>query len=65
MAALNTLTDTGLYAFGYAFVQYVVSEYGYDGLIKLYKNPNIQTVFGINSNVFRDNWIEYLKDYYL
>nr|AGS52035.1 hypothetical protein [uncultured bacterium contig00008] len=66
MAALNSLTgDNGLYDYGYAFVQYVVSEYGYDGLINLYKNPNIQTVFNINSNDFRENWIQYLKDYYL
>jgi len=51
--------------FGYSvsgtIVEYIVSDYNYDRLVNLIKNPNnIQTVFGVNKSEFSSNWKSYV-----
>lgn len=56
--------DEGLYQFGYAFVQYIVAEYGYQKLIDFIKTANFSAVFGCSEAEFDRNWANFLKDTY-
>ena len=56
---LRNMTDE-VYHYGYALVKYVVSTYGADGMLKLYKSTDVNATFNINENDFRDNWKAYL-----
>lgn len=63
--ALTKMTDEdGLYQYGYAFVRYIVEEYGYGKLVELLKNPDISSVFGISEEEFHKNWVEFLVTIY-
>lgn len=51
--------------FGYAvsgtIVEYIVTDYSYDRLVKLIKKPNnISSIFGVNKAGFSSNWKSYV-----
>ncbi|MDZ7672920.1 MAG: hypothetical protein U5K53_08845 [Halanaerobiales bacterium] len=55
--------------FGYTvsgtLVEYIVSDYGYDILVSLIKQPKkFQSIFGVNKKEFSNNWKSYLIKQY-
>jgi hypothetical protein len=65
MTQLYTIkAEQGAYQFGYAFVEYAVSEYGWEDFLEFYKKPGIQANFGVDDETFRENWINYLIETY-
>jgi hypothetical protein len=65
MAELDNLPPDDLYSFGYALIEYIVSEYGYDVLLDYYATPDIAAIFNISEDVFRDNWMTFITNKYL
>lgn len=61
---LKSISD-GVYQIGYAYIEYIVAEYGYEKLVQFYKTPDdIEGVFGVVEDDFQANWINYLKTAY-
>jgi len=51
----------GVYQVGFAFIQFIVAEFGYDELVALYSNPRefVQSNAGLN-----DMWMDFLYENY-
>ena len=64
MAQLRSMTDE-IYHYGYAFIDYVVYKYGYDGMLKLYKTADIKKAFDIDDDEFHKSWKAYLIEAFL
>lgn len=53
------------YAFTGGFVEFIISDYGYDGIVKLIKNPNdIEIITGSTKENLEKNWKEYILTTY-
>lgn len=55
----------GLYEYGCAAVQYIAENHGYAKLTEFIKNPDVQTVFGMNEEKFYKGMTDYLKEKYV
>jgi hypothetical protein len=64
MGELDSLPPDVLYPYGYALIEYVVSEYGYGVLLDYYKHPDISTVFSVSEEDFRVNWMAFIEKKY-
>ena len=61
MTQLKSMKEE-VYHYGYAFIKYVMSEYGVDGVLKLYKSVDVNTALNIDENEFHKNWKAYLTE---
>ncbi len=64
VSELESLPASDLYPYGRALVEFIISEYGNDTLMELYKNPDFQVVFGISEDEFREKWMEFITEEY-
>ena len=63
MAQLRCMTDE-IYQYGYAFIEYVISKYGIEGVLKLYKTADIKKALGAADDEFHESWKAYLIEMY-
>ena len=62
----NRLQGGKIYSCGYTILQYILSRYGQNGLIRLVKNyGDLKKTFDVADNEFCKNWYEFLKEKYL
>ncbi|MDR0858560.1 MAG: hypothetical protein LBN97_05990, partial [Oscillospiraceae bacterium] len=65
MIRLTTMdSGDGAYEFGYAAIDYIVSEYGFDKFLEFYAKPDTKTSLGIESKIFHENLIKYISETY-
>jgi len=55
-----------IYSCGYTLIEFLLTKYGKDDLIRLIKNyGNLQQTFNLNDDEFSKEWYGFLKNKYL
>lgn len=62
--SLAQVRDMADYIYSYALMKYVASEYGVEGMLKLYKTADIYKAFGVSDDELYEKWKTYLVKTY-